>query len=368
MEQVFISCIDSRIEKSKSIYANYKIGPFEKNRTVTIANNLRRALLSELDGLAITAVKIQGAMHEYSALVGVRESVLDILLNIKQVVIASALKINSPYVAYLEVLGPCEVKAGHIKFPPFLKCVDPDQHIATVSNNGHLNIVFFICPGKNYWIQLTTEQLLIHCSKVFGTPGGQNPAKQFIDTPYFEKSNILPIDAVFMPVNRVNYTIETDEEIDTESTQEHIFLEVWTNGSIHPRVAIELAANSIINQFKPFQDIQSISPKYLSARISPKKLTIVEPKRNFRRHVSGVEDGVNPSSSLDFDIGNLNLSLRPYTCLKRAGINNVRDLLEHSGEELLLLKNFGQRSLEEVQTSLYQLGFFLPDKTDLEKQ
>lgn len=368
MKQLFISCIESRIDDPKNIYARFKIGPFEKNQTLTIANNLRRALLSELDGVAITAVKIQGAVHEYSALPGVRESVLDILLNIKQVVVAGAFKIHSPHLAYLQCSGPGEIKARDIKFPPFLKCIDPDHHIATLSSNGYLNIVFLICPGKNYWVQLASDQLINHCSRVFPNPALATQAKEFVETSHFEKTNILPIDAVFMPVNRVNYSIEVDEEIDTEMPEEHIFLEIWTNGSIHPRVAIELAANSIMDLFRPFQNLQSLYPKFVIPRSGLTQLTPVQQEKGFRRHLSGSQDGQNPSSSLDIDIGNLNLSLRPYTCLKRSGIQNVRDLLENSREELLLLKNFGQRSLEEVETSLYQLGFFLPDKTDIEKQ
>lgn len=366
MKQLFISCIESRIDDPKNVYARFKIGPFEKTQTLTIANNLRRALLSELDGVAITAVKIEGAMHEYSTLTGVRESVLDILLNIKQVILAGAFKIHSPHLAYLQCSGPGIVTAADIKFPPFLKCVDPDQHIATLSNDGKLNIVFLICPGKNYWVQLASHQLLAHCAKVFPNPNLVEQAKEFVETSHFEKTNILPIDAVFMPINRVNYSIEVDEEIDTEMPEEYVFLEVWTNGSIHPRVAIELAANSLIDLFKPFQNISSLYPKFIVPNTSRNLLTPVEQEKGFRRYVTNVEDGQNPSSSLDIDIGNLNLSLRPYTCLKRSGIQNVRDLLSNSREELLLLKNFGQRSLEEVETSLYQLGFFLPEKTQFE--
>lgn len=365
MKQLFISCTDSRIDDPKNVYARFKIGPFEKTQTLTIANNLRRALLSELDGVAITAVKIEGAMHEYSTLPGVRESVLDVLLNIKQVILAGAFKIHSPHLAYLQCSGPGIVRAADIKFPSFLKCVDPDQHIATLSTDGKLNIVFLICPGKNYWVQLASPQLINHCARVFPNPNLVEQAKEFVETSHFEKTNILPIDAVFMPVNRVNYSIEVDEEIDTEIPEEFIFLQVWTNGSIHPKVAIELAANSLIDLFKPFQNISSVYPKVILPTASGNIRTPIEMKKGFIRYVPNVEDDLNPSTSLDIDIGNLNLSLRPYTCLKRVGVQNVRDLVQKSREELLLLKNFGQRSLEEVETSLYQLGFFLsaPDSS-----
>ena len=371
MKKFHLSCIESRIDDPKNLYARFKIGPFEKNHTLTIANNLRRTLLSELDSVAIIAVKIQGVKHEYSSLPGVRESVLDILLNIKQVALASAFQIQSPHIAYLSASGPGTVKAGDIQFPPFLKCVDPEQKIATLCNDGKLDIVFLVYPGKNYWIQLGSNQFINHCAKVFTKASATDQTKQFLEGWQSEKANILPIDAVFMPINRVNYTIEVDEEIDTEQPYEHIFLEIWTNGSIHPVIAIEQAATSLVGLFTPFQNIQSLQlqPKFLT--LKPLKGGRPETVQTGGKRESigpEVEDGVNPSSILDLDIGNLNLSLRPYTCLKRANIQNVRDLLKYSREELLLFKNFGKRSLEEVENSLYIIGFFLRSRNELSKQ
>ena len=363
MKKFYLSCIESHVDESKNVYACFKIGPFEKNHTLTIANNLRRTLLSELSSLAIIAVKIQGVKHEYSSMVGVRESVLDILLNIKQISLASAFQIHSPHIAYLSASGPGIVKAGDIEFPSFLKCVDPDQQIATLCNDGKLNIAFLIYPGKNYWLQLGSDQFINHCAKVFNQANLADQAEKFLQGWQFEQTNILPIDAVFMPINRVNYSIEVDEDIDTEQPYEHIFLEIWTNGSIHPVTAIEQAATTLVELFQPFQNIQSLQlqPKFLT--LKPLKLENYQLTRTGittgRKESIGsnVEDGINPSSMLDLDIGNLNLSLRPYTCLKRANIQNVRDLLKYSREELLLFKNFGKRSLEEVENSLYKLGF-----------
>ena len=261
--------------------------------------------------------------------------------------------------------------------PSFLKCVDPTQKIATLSNDGQFNIAFLIYPGKNYWVQLGSNQFLNHCQKAFSEVNLTNQGQEFLENYQLEKANILPIDTVFMPINRVNYTIEVDEEIDTENVDEHIFLEIWTNGSIHPVFAIEQAATSLVNLFTPFQNIQALQlqPRYLTSKTFRKgKLERIE-KTNQRNSIAAnqscefeIEDGVNPSSILDLDIGNLNLSLRPYTCLKRAKIQNVRDLLKYSREELLLFKNFGSRSLEEVENSLYQIGFFLPSQKNLTKK
>ena len=378
MKKFYLSCIESSVNDPQNLYARFKIGPFQKNHTLTIANNLRRTLLSELDSLAVVAVKIQGVKHEYSSLPGVRESVLDILLNIKQISLASVFQIHSPHIAYLTANGLGVVKAGDIQFPPYLKCVDPDQEIATLCNDGKLNIALLIYPGRNYWIQLGSNQFINHFSKVFTKASLTltDNAKEVLQGWRFEKSNILPIDAVFMPVNRVNYTIEVDEEIDTEKPYEHIFLEIWTNGSIHPVAAIEQAATALVQLFTPFQNIQSlqvkVQPKFLS--LKPLKQGPLEErifsKKKGRKFIAEVEDGVSPSSTtiLNLDIANLNLSLRPYTCLKRANIENVRDLVAYSREELLLLKNFGKRSLEEVENSLYKIGYFLRSNNDLSKQ
>ena len=247
MKKFYLSCIESHVDESKNVYACFKIGPFEKNHTLTIANNLRRTLLSELSSLAIIAVKIQGVKHEYSSMVGVRESVLDILLNIKQIALTSTFQIQAPYLAYLSASGPGIVTAGDIEFPSFLKCVD---------------------PGKNYWVQLGSNQFLNHCTKAFSEVHLTNQGKEFLQMNQFEHANILPIDAVFMPINRVNYTIEVDEEIDTETVDEHIFLEIWTNGSIHPVFAIEQAASSLVQLFTPFQNIQALQlqPQYLTSK------------------------------------------------------------------------------------------------------
>ena len=203
MKKFYLSCIESRVDNPKNLYARFKIGPFDKNHTLTIANNLRRALLSELHSLAIIAVRIQGVKHEYSSITGVRESVLDLLLNIKQIALVSSFQSHSPYIAYLSASGPGVVKAGDIIFPACVKCIDPDQEIATLSSDGHLNMAFLIYPGKNYWMQLGSTQFMSFCGKVFNAISSlldeESNIHKFLNSWQFEKTNILPIDAVFMP-------------------------------------------------------------------------------------------------------------------------------------------------------------------------
>ena len=171
MEHLLLSCIESRVENNRSFYGRFQLGPFDLGQGLTVATALRRTLLSELTGLAITAVAIRGASHEYSTLCGVRESVLDILLNLKQIVFSivdselennsfskSAIKKNlsESQIGFLKVSGPGIVKARDIKLPTSIQCVDPDQYIATLADNGSLEIRFIICEGKNYIVQTTS--------------------------------------------------------------------------------------------------------------------------------------------------------------------------------------------------------------------
>ena len=154
---LLLSCIESRVENHRSFYGRFQLGPFQVGQGITVANTLRRALLSELTGLAITSVKINGASHEYSTLKGVRESVLNILLNLKQIVLTSDFQFNESQIGYLHVQGPTIVKANDLKLPLGIHCVDPEQYIATLSYDGILKLKFVISMGQNYIIQTPLE-------------------------------------------------------------------------------------------------------------------------------------------------------------------------------------------------------------------
>jgi DNA-directed RNA polymerase subunit alpha len=145
----FVSCIDSRVENLTKFYGRFQLGPFAPGQALTVANALRRALLSQLSGISITLLEIQGASNEYEVLKGVRESVLDILLNLKQIVLTSDFENMNPQVGFLAVKGPGVVRSGDLKLPAFIYAVDPNQYIATLSTNGRLNCKFLICSGKN---------------------------------------------------------------------------------------------------------------------------------------------------------------------------------------------------------------------------
>lgn len=165
MSQFFISCKESRIETNKSFYGCFYLGPFEPSQSITIANALRRTLLSELYGLAIVSVEIEGATHEYSTLPGIKDSVLDILLNLKEIVLKKTIKNFKPQVGYLRVRGPGVVRASHFHLPSFIQCVDPNQYIATLADNGFLNMKFIIEYG-NKWLSTNKDQNILSKSQI----------------------------------------------------------------------------------------------------------------------------------------------------------------------------------------------------------
>lgn len=576
----FISCKESRIENNRSFYGCFYLGPFDSGQSITIANALRRTLLAELKGIAITAVEIEGALHEYSNIAGIRDSVLDILLNLKEIVLKKNAGLNissscnienkTTHIGYLRVRGPGVVRASDLKLPASIQSVDSEQYIATLSEDGVLNMKFYMNEGKNYIIQ--TPKRTIDLNKI---PAALNNAL----------FNILPIDAVFMPVNKVNYIIEPNEQLndfysvltaaqsqnlatlcssgDTNPTSDtldmryngiyqkrqtnpmhvamhgsatttpkynkadiakatflknrkevkptlfngilyynkktalknenrylaqkclemktlkgfnikhNIVLEIWTNGSIHPRQALYDSFKSLVTMFSKLYKIKMLGsmfksditytrllqnnygvteytktpisyktndplkgldnftkvntiPKNLlnyssigslnslkklylkNSRVSKKEssqdkghaishgipralhngyknnqailrnsdkikqaLSPVVPYQTTKEigslnvpisktlKTSLTQSKRNIKNVLQLDIGSLNMPLRPYTCLKKANLNTVEDVLKCSKKQLLEIQNFGKRSLQEVEKSLAELGFEL---------
>ena len=157
MEHLLLSCIESRVESNRNLYSQFQLGPFDKGQGLTIANAMRRTLLSELSGFAIVCVEIPGVSHEYSNLKGVRESVLDLLLNLKQIVLISKNSYTAPEIGFLKVQGPAIITSSDLKLPEYLQCADPNQYIATLSDNGSLEMKFMICKGKSFIIQTSFE-------------------------------------------------------------------------------------------------------------------------------------------------------------------------------------------------------------------
>lgn len=294
-------CLDSQIESKRSLYARFSLAPLNPGQGITLGNSLRRTLLSDLTGIAITYVQILGINHEFATIPGIRESVLEILLNLKQIVFKADASFDQPQRAFLHFEGPGNVLAQMIQLPNTLKLVDPTQHIATiVSETTSFDLVLTLEKGEGYQLADVYKGSLISLDS-------------------------LPLDAIFMPVTRVNYTVEKFSLHDLH--KEKLLLEVWTNGSIQPRQALNDASHSLINLLTSLKDTPLESPiqSFESLPITNLNQILIE---------------------------ELELSVRAYNCLKRANIHTISDLLGYSSENLLEIKNFGQKSAEEVIDAL----------------
>ena len=306
-----IECIESKTEDTNQQYGRFVLEPLKPGQGITIGNSLRRTLLADIKGTAIVDVRIAGVNHEFSTITGVREDVLEILLNLKEVVLKS--NSDESQIGRLRVQGPAVITAGLLDVPPEIEIIDRRQYIATICNNTIFEMEFRIEQGYGY---------------------------KLIDNYTNNKAlDFLQIDAVFMPVKKVNYTVQ-EKRINTKLIQEKLILDIWTNGSLSPQHAISEGAKILTSLFHPLTniDFQPIQP---------------------------TEDHNNHSIN-QILIEELKLSVRAYNCLKRAQIHSISDLLDYSQEELLEIKNFGQKSAEEVIDALKnRLGINLPKEKSI---
>jgi DNA-directed RNA polymerase subunit alpha len=322
--QFQIDCVESKTHKNQGQYSKFVLELLERGQGTTIGNALRRVLLSNLEGAAVTAVRIAGKMpgssnshdtsthvatHEFATLEGVREDVLEIMLNMKEIVFKSYT--NQPQIGRMVAVGPATITASQFELPSEIEVVDPSQYVATLVEGAKLEMEFRVEKGKGY--------------RAVERGKDENSSLDF-----------LQIDAVFMPVTKVNYSIE-DARIDSTSAKERLILEIWTNGSIKPEEALSAAAAIVVDLFNPLKD-----------------LTLEAIKDDY-------QDEEEPTSQIPIE--ELQLSVRAYNCLKRAQINSVADLLDYTQEDLLEIKNFGQKSAEEVIEALQKrLGITLPQE------
>lgn len=300
MDKLSIKCLKSEKRQSGICYGKFVINSLSSGQGITIGNQLRRVLLGDLGGKAISAVRIPGLTHEFSIIPGVREDILEILLNLKGITFKSNTKEFES--ARLKVRGPKIVTANLIELSSNSKIVNPNHYIATVSTETIFELEFKIEYGTSYRLS----------------------SQSFPE----ENENFLKLDAVFMPVQKVDFKIENIYN-DNGNITERLFLEIWTNGSITPTEALTSASNIIINL-------------YTSLIENKKNLEIQTPKVKPKREALTIE----PYN--DMTIEELELSVRPYNCLKKAHINTVGDLLKYSPEQLKELRNFGQKSSSEV--------------------
>jgi DNA-directed RNA polymerase subunit alpha len=298
-----VQYLESTAKNPTEFYSKYSIGPFIKGQSTTIGNALRRVLLSNLQGLAITGVRIKGIDHEFSTIPNVREDVLDILLNIKQIVLKGT--ITEPVLARLQTQNSGIVTAGNIELPNNVSIIDPRQYLASMTNKGNLEMEFFIDRGQNYVPSGKVDPIL--------PPG------------------FFSVDAVFMPVNKVNFFVETSRS-NPASQLENLILEIWTNGSISPSEALSSSAEILENTFKILKITDALSTEFSNV-----ELPIQENKEEYLETIY---------------IEELELSVRAYNCLKRANVHTISDLLQYTTTDLLEFKNFGQKSADEVCENL----------------
>lgn len=308
--QFQIECVESKTQKNQSQYSKFVLEPLERGQGTTVGNALRRVLLANLEGAAVTAIRIAGVNHEFATIPGVREDVLEIMLNMKEIVLKSYS--DQPQIGRLVATDAGTVTAASFELPSEVEVVDPTQYIATLTEGSKLEMEFRVEKGTGYK----------------GVERNNDEASSL---------DFLQIDSVFMPVTKVNYSVE-DIRGDGTEPKDRLILEIWTNGSFNPKDALSEAAEIVVDLFSPLKDLNQLEtspPDY--------------------------QDDDNPQSQIPIE--ELQLSVRAYNCLKRAQINTVADLLDYSQEDLLEIKNFGQKSAEEVIEALQKrLGITLPQE------
>ena len=313
MEKPNIECVEM---SDDGRYGKFVVSPLERGYGTTLGNSLRRILLSSLPGAAATSIKIEGVQHEFSTVPGVTEDVTELILNIKKL----ALKIHGdlPKTVYIEAKGAQEITAGDIKRDEDVEIFNPYLHIATLNDDANLYIEITLSKGRGYVSADKNKQAM---QPVIG---------------------VIPVDSIYTPVTKVNYTVE-NTRVGQYTDREQLAVELWTNGTIKPDEAVSLAAKIMNDLLSLFVDL---SDDAKNTEI------IVEKEENKKEKV------------LEMTIEELDLSVRSYNCLKRAGINTVEDLTNKSEEDMMKVRNLGRKSLEEVINKLNGLGLYLKKEED----
>ncbi len=312
IEKPKIECV---ISSEDNTYGKFVVEPLERGYGITLGNSLRRILLSSLPGIAVTSIKIDGVLHEFSTIPGVVEDVTEIILNIKG--LSLELHGEGPKVVYIDADGEGDITAADIKADAEVEILNPEHKIATLSGDHKLYMELTLDRGRGY---VSAEK-----NKHPGQPIG-----------------VIPVDSIYTPVTKVNYTVE-NTRVGQVTDYDKLTLEVWTNGSIKPDEAISLGAKIMSEHLNLFIDL---SDNAKNAEI------MVEKEETKKEKV------------LEMTIEELDLSVRSYNCLKRAGINNVEDLTNRTEEDMMKVRNLGRKSLEEVFNKLKALGLALAPSED----
>ncbi len=304
--------IETEVLANDGTYGKFVVEPLERGFGITLGNSLRRVLLSSLPGVAVTSMKIDGVLHEFSTIPGVKEDVTEIVLNIKG--LTAKLHCDGPKVVEICAEGPCRVTADSIKCDSEVEILNPDMHIATLDDGAKLYMELTLDKGRGY------------------VPAERNKANMGANV-----IGELPVDSIYTPVVKVNYNVE-NTRVGQSIDYDKLTLEVWTNGVISAQEAVSLAAKVLTEHLNLFVDL---SDKGSSTEI------MVEKNDKGKEKV------------LEMTIEELDLSVRSFNCLKRAGINTVEDLINKSEEDMMKVRNLGRKSLEEVVWKMNSLGFNL---------
>ena len=299
-------------------YGKFVAEPLERGFGITLGNSLRRVLLSSLPGVAVTSVKSDGVVHEFSTIEGVKEDVTEIVLNLKG--IAAKLYSDGPKTVRVEAVGPCEVTADSIKQGDEIGILNPEWHIATLGEGGRLVMELTFDKGRGYVPAERNKQTIVEKNDI----------------------NTLPVDSIYTPVLKVNYSVD-NTRVGQITDYDRLTLEVWTDGTINAQEAVSLAARVLTEHLNLFVNL---SDEAAGTEIMVEKTTDDKEK------------------ALEMTIEELDLSVRSFNCLKRAGINTVEDLVSKSEDEMMKVRNLGRKSLEEVMAKLDSLGFKLSTDDD----
>ena len=299
-------------------YGKFVVEPLERGYGTTLGNSLRRIMLSSLPGTAITHVKIKGVLHEFSSIPGVKEDVTEIVMNIKSLVIKNNSLTNEPKQAYIDVAGDCVVRASDIHVDGDIEIINPDLVIANLSGpDARLEMELTIGNGRGYV--------------------GSDKNKE-ADAPI----DVIAIDSIYTPVERVNLTVQ-NTRVGQVTDYDKLTLDVFTNGAIAPDEAVSLAARVLVEHLNLFVDLSE----------NAKSVDVM---------VESVTD--EKEKVLEMNIDELELSVRSYNCLKRAGINTVEELINKTPEDMMKVRNLGRKSLDEVLAKLKELGLSLNDSEE----
>ncbi len=303
--------------KSNGTYGKFMLEPLERGYGITLGNSLRRVLLSSLPGVAVTSVKIDGIQHEFSTIPGVKEDVTEIVLNLKG--LTAKLHCDGPKTVYIEAEGECEVTAGDIKTDSEVDILVPDMHIATLGMGAKLNMEIVLDRGRGY---VSAEK---NKATMQNVPIG-----------------VIVMDSIYTPVLKVNYTVE-NTRVGQITDYDRLIIEIWTDGTISAKEAVSMSAKLLTEHLNLFID--------LSEEAGAVEMMVEK-------------DDKGKEKVLEMTIEELDLSVRSFNCLKRAGINTVNDLIEKSEEEMMKVRNLGKKSFEEVKEKLRSLGYDLSSEQD----